>query len=207
MGKDTHRMRILPSGAWDNDTEEGHGVDEGLANGIAKFILQQRGKIVIDIGCGNGFYTRVMNSHNGISCAGFDGNPNTPEITHGVCRVADFSKPQYLGLYDWVLSLEVGEHIPEEFEDIFLDNLCRHALTGIILSWAIPGQGGDGHVNCRDNKYIEDKLNERGFELDAECTNSLRQNSNTYPKPCYWFRDTLLVFRRRKDENIHRGNI
>ena len=60
------------------------------------------------------------------------------------------------GLHDAVLSLEVGEHIPEDYEDIYLENLDRHADKIIILSWAVPEQGGFGHVNERDNGYIAD---------------------------------------------------
>ena len=41
-----------------------------------------------------------------------------------------------------VMSLEVGEHIPADYEAIFLDNLARHAKEGVLLSWARPNQGG-----------------------------------------------------------------
>jgi len=36
---------------------------------------------------------------------------------------------------DWVISLDVGGQIPAESQSIFLDNLCRLAGQGIILSW------------------------------------------------------------------------
>ena len=29
---------------------------------------------------------------------------------------------------------------PLQFESIYLDNICRHAIRGIVLSWALPGQ-------------------------------------------------------------------
>lgn len=32
--------------------------------------------------------------------------------------------------FDWVMSIEVGEHIPVESEDIFMDNVIRHACKG-----------------------------------------------------------------------------
>jgi tryptophanyl-tRNA synthetase len=51
--------------------------------------------------------------------------------------------PQYGILqYDWIISLEVALHIPEKYEAVYLDNILRHAKEGIILSWAVPGQGG-----------------------------------------------------------------
>ena len=36
---------------------------------------------------------------------------------------------------DWVLSLEVGEHVPSRYEDMYLRNLHAHNCKGIILSW------------------------------------------------------------------------
>ncbi len=41
-----------------------------------------------------------------------------------------------LNKYDWIISLEVAEHIPAQFESIYIDNLVKHAKEGIILSWA-----------------------------------------------------------------------
>ena len=39
------------------------------------------------------------------------------------------------------MSLEVGEHLPQEFENIFIHNLHNNNKSGILLSWAIKGQG------------------------------------------------------------------
>ena len=53
----------------------------------------------------------------------------------------DLTLPQYgLPLYDWVMSLEVAEHIPQDYEAIFIDNIVRHAREGVVLSWAVPGR-------------------------------------------------------------------
>jgi tryptophanyl-tRNA synthetase len=53
-----------------------------------------------------------------------------------------------IGQYDWIISLEVAEHIPEKYEAVYLDNIFRHAKEGIILSWAVPGQIGLSLVVC-----------------------------------------------------------
>jgi hypothetical protein len=71
---------------------------------------------------------------------GYDGNPNTKTISDGLCDVAYLSKPQIFNKVDWVICLEVGEHIPKQFENILFDNMCNHATEGIIMSWAFPGQ-------------------------------------------------------------------
>jgi len=65
---------------------------------------------------------------------GFDGSPFSEKISNGRVKYLDLSVPQYgLKLYDWVLSLEVAEHIPAQFEHVFLDNVFRWDLVPIQL--------------------------------------------------------------------------
>ena len=71
----------------------------------------------------------------------YDGAPFSEEISEGRVKYLDLTLPQYgLPLYDWIISLEVAEHIPREYENIYLDNIVRHAKEGVILSWARPGK-------------------------------------------------------------------
>ena len=93
------------------------------------------------------------------------------------------------------MSLEVGEHIPREHEQTFLDNVCRYANELIVLSWAVEGQAGLGHVNCRNNDYIVEQMRQRGYVLD-DTTSKLREAAQVP-----WFKDTLMVF--RKDKHGH----
>jgi len=56
----------------------------------------------------------------------FDGSPFSEQVSSGRVRHLDLSVPQFgLPLYDWVVSLEVAEHIPPAFEAAYLDNLFR----------------------------------------------------------------------------------
>jgi len=56
----------------------------------------------------------------------YDGSPFSEEASEGKVQHMDLTVPQYgLPVYDWVLSLEVAEHIPAEFEAVYLDNLFR----------------------------------------------------------------------------------
>src|SRR5512139_1420918 len=145
------RMKHDARGSWLR--EGGHQYDPILSGGIATVLSGKGVQTVIDIGCGDGSYIRHLKAF-GFDCAGYDGNPLTEQITGGLCHVADFSEPQQLGLYDAVLSLEVGEHIPAEFENVYLANVAAHAEKIIIMSWAVPGQGGYGHVNERENGWV-----------------------------------------------------
>ena len=52
-------------------------------------------------------------------------------ISPGLCSQLDLSEPQRLPVADWVLSLEVGEHIPRAREGVFLRNVASPAMDGV----------------------------------------------------------------------------
>jgi len=95
-------------------------------------------------------------------------------------------------MFDVVLSLEVGEHIPAEFEQQFIDNICKHAKKHLAISWAIEGQGGSGHVNCKNNNYIISKVEDRGFKFNFNDSEKIRKAATN----ASWFGYTIMVFDR-----------
>lgn len=190
-------MKINERGFWENETAEGHGHDEGLAHGLVDFFKENDTKTILDIGCGTGYYTNFL-ADKGFVTNGIDGNPNTVKLAGPRCFVADISKPIKLLPADWVLCLEVGEHIPQEYEKVFLDNLDKHNTEGMVISWAVRGQGGDGHVNCKDNEEIIPTICSMGYDFEVPQTHALRQRCAVYPNIGWWFRNTLMIFRRKK---------
>lgn len=192
-GKLSHAgVSIHDHGYWaGKDATNHHAFDELLAYMIVGFLKQEGAQNVADFGCGDGSYVRVI-SESGISCDGFDGNPCTEELTGKMGTVLDLSQPFCLEkMYDWALCIEVGEHIPKKFEDVFFENLDNHVVKGIILSWAIKGQGGWGHFNEQDNQYIKNRMSKLGYENDIKSENLLRKNA-TLP----WLKNTMMVFRK-----------
>jgi len=85
----------------------------------------------------------------------------------------------------------VAEHINPEFEQTFLRNLSRHCSKKLVLSWAVPGQGGQRHVNERGEVYVINRMKEWGFELDEKATESLREAASIS-----WFKKSIYVFTR-----------
>ena len=84
--------------------------------------------------------------------------------------------------FDLVLSLEVAEHIPSEFADIYIDNLVNLGDV-IYFSAAIPFQGGTNHQNEQWQNYWAKKFKERNFiALDA-IRKLVWENTNVVP--CY----------------------
>ena len=189
------KVQVGPTGIWLRVAANIHRFDAGLAAALAGF-FQERGGNVLDVGCGDGSYLRSLREA-GIECDGYDGSPNTPAMTGGLCGVLDFSKPVQLDTrYDWVLSLEVGEHIPRELEPVFIDNLHACNTRGVVLSWAVPGQGGIGHANERSNEYVKDVFECLGYHNDVQAESLLRAAVTD----CYWFRDTLMIFVKKNGE-------
>jgi len=109
-------------------------------------------------------------------------------------KFLDLTLPQYwLARYDWVLSMEVLEHIRLQYETVVLDNIDRAAGHGAVLSWASPGQRGLHHVNNRPAEYLKTVMTRRGFRLDMTASQKLRRVASLP-----WLKRNLMVFYRRQ---------
>ena len=181
-------MEISNHGYWVGYDKKEHKFDQVLSYAILNIAAKKGCYNIMDVGCGEGKYVEFFQK-NGFICCGFDGNPETTKITQGKCATIDFATPIEITPMDLVLSLEVGEHIPEEFEGVFINNLVKHADKMLIISWGILGQGGFGHVNCRSNAYIIGKMGDLGMVYNDADSQYLREN-NFHS----WFKNTLLVF-------------
>ena len=142
----------------DGRAKKTHITSEDLVKYLIKFYKENDVKSVLDLGCGNCSVVAELNKNN-IKATGVDQNNL---IAHSVKH--DLTTP-YFNPKDYVQSFEVGEHIPKEFESIFIDNITKNARKGIILSWAIPGQGGDGHINEKSTSYIVKEIEKEDLNL------------------------------------------
>jgi 2-polyprenyl-3-methyl-5-hydroxy-6-metoxy-1,4-benzoquinol methylase len=158
----------------------------GLANYLADFL---DGKTAADVGAGLGFYKEIITKRGKARyVVAFDGAINVFTVSHGLVQYRNFARHQNIGTYDWVYSLEVAEHIAPEYEAVYLQNLARAALEGIVITWAIPGQKGDGHVNCREPEYVVTKFLELGFYQDEKELRTMAVAAGEYAKNIHVFR-------------------
>jgi hypothetical protein len=105
----------------------------------------------------------------------------------------DLSVPIYhIDKYDWIMSLEVAEHIPKQHELVYVDNIVRHAGEGLILSWAKIGQGGHSHINEKNFNDVKILMEERGFVHDEIASLKFRNIATLG-----WLRDNLNIFKRK----------
>jgi hypothetical protein len=104
----------------------------------------------------------------------------------------------YLQRSDWVVSLEVLEHVPPHKEKVVVENLLKMTNNAIILSWAIPKQGGVSHINEKPNEYVIDLfVKKMGLYHCKSVGDTLRVQSQLA-----WFRNTIFVFAKNE---IYRG--
>lgn len=186
------------TGVWTpEEAKEQHKFSETLAKIISKNFIGR----IWDVGCGNGAYVNFLNKNESISCIGIDGTDfkngnlvhdlttHISQATFIVSMFKDITLPK-----GCVMCLEVAEHIPKEFESVFLDNIDTLCEDYLILSWATVGQGGFGHVNEQDRDYVLRTMNARGYKLMNDATNSIREAMKG--DPCWWFTNSLYIFER-----------
>ena len=133
----------------------------------------------------------------GFRCCGIEGTKEIKELaSFDDIRIHDLSKPIKFKLKQGTsICLEVLEHIPEEFEDIAIENVTKSCTGKLILSWALEGQGGCGHVNERNSDYVIDRIEKEGFKYKPNLSNVLRDKAGS---ELWWFRKSIYVFDRVK---------
>jgi hypothetical protein len=180
------------SGIWGLDTaKKRHRYDPKLAEGI--LYLYKSATSIADLGCGKGDYCKFLKEHRINTVHGYEGTPDIKEIAaYDDIMILDLTKRRWVEIYySLVLALEVGEHIPKKFEQVFIDNVCEFTKKDLVLSWGIPGQGGVGHFNEQTNEYIISEFVRRGFRFEKKRTRFLREKASLR-----WFKKSVLVFRR-----------
>jgi hypothetical protein len=158
---------------------------------------------LLDVGCGAGAWCKIWSECGiGDHVTGTDGNYVDrahllipPESFHA----QDLTQPFDLNLrFDLVTSLEVAEHIPEQFADVFVDNLVKHGDV-VLFSAAVPGQGGEFHVNEQPLGYWRKKFAARAYR----CFDPIRPRIAASKKVEPWYRyNTLLYIRDTAVKNL-----
>ncbi len=152
-----------------------------------------RDRLVLDLGCGRGHACEHLKNH-GFEVFGFEGTPLSENESVGVpIFTVNLIQPWWRVLpQGQVLCIEVGEHIPPSCESVMFDNICRLTAPGCVslISWAVEGQEGCGHINCRNNDYVIQQMEVRGLIFQEGRTAELRQRFNDI------YHHSLMLFLR-----------
>lgn len=176
-----------------HDAKTYHVHSDGLAQWLVNNLPLRHP--VIDFGCGLGKYVKALTSED--FCAyGYEGTPGIKQIAVSPnVYEYDITIPMgNLGPLHTSLCIEVMEHLLPTQEDAALQNITANCNL-LILSWAVEGQAGHGHNNCRNAEYVFAKLKKYGFKPDVALTTSAREAAAGTDPYMQFFRQSLYVFK------------
>mmetsp|Transcript_20789 Transcript_20789/g.58543 ORF Transcript_20789/g.58543 Transcript_20789/m.58543 type:complete len:560 (-) Transcript_20789:234-1913(-) len=171
---------------------DGQQLDRGMLPVLVAEVFA-RGDAVADFGASLGEYASFFNSTGLVTAFAFDGTEGIAEVTKGQVLEVKLDQPFTLWrTFDWVICLEVLEHIPQEFERAALENLRRHASKGAVISWGNEWStfADAGHVNGKSEEYARAALGAVGFVRDEAVTERLRRTSRLW-----WVAETIAAYR------------
>ena len=152
---------------------------------------------VADFGCGQGGWLSVWRS-SGAEVMGVDGpyiDRRKLMIDAAEFRTADLSRPIDLGRrFDLVQSLEVAEHLPRHRASDFVDMLTAHGPL-VLFSAAVPGQGGEHHINEQPLEYWRRKFGDRNYRA-IDC---IRPQVVGNRRIQQWYRCNIVLYARAAD--------
>ena len=165
---------------------------------VPRIIEKFKPKYVLDIGCGTGQWLDEYRNYD-VLTKGIEGSVNAfIEMSEETKKIVlkwdlrDEIKERDYSV-DFVQSFEVAEHIEEEYADTFINHLIKDDPDVILFTAASPGQPGHQHVNCKEKKYWEDKMENNGYLADQDILNEIKGWG--VPKDCpNWWSRNLMVF-------------
>lgn len=160
-----------------------------ILSGILEF------KSVLDVGCGIGTWLRVFRESGEIEILGLDGDYVDRTLLQKNISLGDFKSVDLTSIfslgrkYDLSICLEVAEHLPSSSADHLVDSLCSHS-DQIVFSAAVPGQGGQNHLNEQWPSYWIEKFRKQGFKV----YDLIRPEIWNNPAVDIWYRQNILLF-------------
>jgi SAM-dependent methyltransferase len=153
---------------------------------------------VLDVGCAGGGWLSEWKQAGIADVFGVDGayvNVADLEIEPERFKAADLSRSFDLArTFDLVESLEVAEHIDAAASDVFVANLVKHAGRFILFSAAVPGQGGEYHVNEQPYDFWRQRFADNGFGA----YDFVRPRIAADNKISFWYRYNIILFVRNE---------
>ena len=164
-----------------------------VANEIGA-LLGSRLHSVIDVGCGQGVWAAEFARLGTVSdVVGVDGDYVDPArlcIPRGDFYAHDLKQPLDLGrTFSLAVCLEVGEHLPHAVAPTLVGTLVRHAPM-VLFSAAVPGQGGEHHINEQPLEFWRGLFAAHGYTAFDPVRPGIQYNGVVEP----WYRYNTLLY-------------
>jgi SAM-dependent methyltransferase len=164
------------------------------ARHIVPLIMQwMHPRSVLDVGCGLGTWLKVFEEHGVTEYLGLDGNHvdrQLLKIPSSRFQVQDLEANWKLErIFDLVISLEVAEHLKKASAERFVDMLIAHGDV-ILFSAAIPGQGGQRHINEQWLSFWVDLFGKKQFIM----FDAIRPRVWNNVQVDVWYKQNMVIF-------------
>jgi SAM-dependent methyltransferase len=150
-------------------------------------------KSVLDVGSGAGNASYFFHKA-GLQVIAVDGLAENIEKSFYPAVLHDLTKGPLKTVVDLVHCQEVVEHIEEQFIDNLMDTLICGRI--VLISHAVPGQGGYHHVNLQPSSYWVEQFAKRGCSLLA--ADSVRIQTLAEAEGAVYLARSGLVFSNEK---------
>lgn len=164
------------------------------AQKVVPLVTQMLGtKSVLDVGCGAGAWLREYRNQAITDCLGVDGDYVQKEqllIPAENFKAHDITQPFDLKRnFDLAQCLEVGEHIPQSASETLIANLVRHS-SAVLFSAAIPGQGGENHINEQNYEFWRALFNRHGYKPFDPVRPAIKGSTEVE----VWYRHNIILY-------------
>lgn len=148
---------------------------------------------VLDVGCGRGAWLAEYRQAGLPRYIGVDGDyvtesslliPPSTFVPRDIVHEFDLGER-----FDLIQCLEVGEHIPTNASRALVQNLIRHGDV-VLFSAAVPGQGGENHINEQPYEFWRTLFAEHRYAPYDFLRPLLRGNSTIEP----WYRNNMILY-------------
>jgi hypothetical protein len=169
-----------------------YGDPNSYATEVWEWMIENKIKSVIDIGCGEGHSVKYFLDR-GIESLGVEGGENayknSPSKENLILH--DYTEGPFIPnkKFDAVWCCEFVEHVEEKYMQNYLETF--KFSDKIFMTHALPGQEGYHHVNCQVSEYWIDTIEEIGFKYNNNLSMHLRSITDKIH-----VKNTLLVFEK-----------
>jgi SAM-dependent methyltransferase len=184
-----------------------HIYNTGAGNKIVPIIIELfHPASVIDVGCGNGSWLNVFLANGVEDVLGVDGPYVKKEnllISPENFSAANLEEPLRLSRrFDLAICLEVAEHLGPDHADTLIQSLVDLS-DNIVFSGAIPGQGGEQHLNEQPPQFWQQLFQQKGFHTYDVIRPKIWDDKEIF----WWYRQNVFIATKvamfpGRDENI-----